>query len=166
METYFEQVNIAEVINEVTNSTAKLAEVNNNEIIVSFESEPESFTTDTTKFRQILYNLINNANKFTKNGKIMVSVSHNNFGEESWLKIVVSDTGIGIEPAFKPLLFERFFRGARHVEGLGIGLPIVKRICNHYGWQINVESKLGKGTTFRITFPLQLLSNIKLAFNK
>jgi signal transduction histidine kinase len=62
---------------------------------------------------------------------------------------------MGIEPAFLPLLFERFFRGTTRVEGLGIGLPIVKRICNHYGWKINVESQVGRGTTFRITFSSQ-----------
>ena len=106
----------------------------------------------------VLTNLLRNAIQYTDEGGIRVEYSHGNLS--------ITDTGMGIEPAFKPLLFERFFRGATHVEGLGIGLPIVKRICNHYGWQINVESKMGEGATFSITFPLQLSSNIKLALNK
>jgi signal transduction histidine kinase len=51
------------------------------------------------------------------------------------------------------LLYERFFRGSTQGEGLGIGLAIVKRICDHYGWVIDVESTPGKGSTFHITFP-------------
>ncbi len=161
METYFEQVNIAEVINEVTNSTAKLAEVNNNEIIVSFESEPESFTTDTTKFRQILYNLINNANKFTKNGKIAVSVSHNTYGEESWLKIVVSDTGIGMEPEQLDKIFKSFSQAdsstTRQFGGTGLGLAICKGLCELLGGIISVESRPGVGSSFIVRLPAHTL---------
>lgn len=100
-----------------------------------------------------LTNLLRNAIQYTDEGHIRVDYSNGSLS--------ITDTGIGIEPAFLPLLFERFFRGTTHVEGLGIGLPIVKRICNHYGWQINVESQPGKGTTFRITFPSQLPANVK-----
>ena len=102
-----------------------------------------------------LTNLLRNAIQYTEKGYIHVDYSHGN--------LTITDTGIGIDSAFLPLLFERFFRGTTHVEGLGIGLPIVKRICNHYGWMISVESEVGRGTTFRITFPSQLASNIKPA---
>ncbi|HNP26171.1 MAG TPA: HAMP domain-containing sensor histidine kinase [Nitrosomonas sp.] len=104
-----------------------------------------------------LTNLLRNAIQYTDEGYIRVEYSSGSLS--------ITDTGMGIEPTFLPLLFERFFRGTTHVEGLGIGLPIVKRICNHYGWQINVESQKGQGTTFRITFPSQLSSGIKLALN-
>lgn len=105
-----------------------------------------------------LTNLLRNAIQYTDEGYIRVNYSNGNLS--------ITDTGMGIEPAFQPLLFERFFRGTTRVEGLGIGLPIVKRICNHYGWQIHVESKMGVGTTFEITFPSQLISNSKLALSK
>lgn len=94
-----------------------------------------------------LTNLLRNAIQYTDEGSIRVDYSNGHLS--------VTDTGMGIEPAFLPLLFERFFRGTTRVEGLGIGLPIVKRICNHYGWKINVESQVGRGTTFRITFSSQ-----------
>ncbi|MDR4519801.1 MAG: HAMP domain-containing sensor histidine kinase [Nitrosomonas sp.] len=94
-----------------------------------------------------LTNLLRNAIQYTDEGSIRVDYSNGHLS--------VTDTGMGIEPAFLPLLFERFFRGTTRVEGLGIGLPIVKRICNHYGWKINVESQVGRGTTFHITFSSQ-----------
>ncbi|WP_455209437.1 ATP-binding response regulator [Kaarinaea lacus] len=157
METYFEQVYISEVINEVINSTGKLAEINNNEIIVNFESEPESFVTDTTKFRQILYNLISNANKFTKDGKIMVSISHNNYGTESWLKIVVSDTGIGMEPEQLDKIFQSFSQAdsstTRKFGGTGLGLAICKGLCELLGGIISVESRPGVGSSFIVRLP-------------
>ncbi|SEM77324.1 sensor histidine kinase [Nitrosomonas marina] len=102
-------------------------------------------------------NLLRNAIQYTETGFIRVEYGHGSLS--------ITDTGMGIESAFLPLLFERFFRGTTHVEGLGIGLPIVKRICNHYGWQINVESEVGKGTTFRITFPSLLTSHSKTILN-
>jgi len=157
METYFEEINISEVISEVTNSAAKLAGVNNNEIIVSFESEPESFVTDTTKFRQILYNLINNANKFTKDGKISVTVSHSEYGEESWLKIVVTDTGIGMQSEQLEKIFQSFSQAdsstTRQFGGTGLGLAICKGLCELLGGIISVESRPGVGSSFIVRLP-------------
>ncbi len=92
-----------------------------------------------------LVNLLRNAVQYTEHGFIRV-----NFGQN---RLSISDSGIGIEPFYMPLLYERFFRGSSQGEGLGIGLAIVKRICDHYGWIIEVESTPGKGATFHITFP-------------
>ena len=92
-----------------------------------------------------LTNLLRNAVQYTEKGFIRVE-----FNDRS---LSITDSGIGIEPAFVPLLYERFFRGSSQGEGLGIGLPIVKRICNHYGWRIEVESNPGKGSIFQIIFP-------------
>lgn len=92
-----------------------------------------------------LVNLLRNAVQYTERGFIRVNFSQN--------RLSISDSGIGIEPFYMPLLYERFFRGSSQGEGLGIGLAIVKRICDHYGWIIEVESTPGKGATFHITFP-------------
>ena len=92
-----------------------------------------------------LTNLLRNAIQYTTKGFVRVEY------HDHHLSII--DSGIGIEPAFVPLLYERFFRGSTQSEGLGIGLPIVKRICNHYGWKIDVESEPGRGSTFQIIFP-------------
>ena len=90
-------------------------------------------------------NLLRNAVQYTNSGFIRVSFSGN--------RLSISDSGIGIEPSYLPLLYERFFRGSTQGEGLGIGLAIVKRICDHYGWRIEVESMPGCGSTFHIVFP-------------
>ncbi|WP_297324451.1 HAMP domain-containing sensor histidine kinase [Nitrosomonas sp.] len=92
-----------------------------------------------------LMNLLRNAVQYTENGFIRVDFNNQ--------RLSISDSGIGIEPAYLPLLYERFFRGSTQGQGLGIGLAIVKRICDHYGWLIEVDSTPGKGTTFHIIFP-------------
>ncbi|AKH38562.1 MULTISPECIES: sensor histidine kinase [Nitrosomonas] len=99
--------------------------------------------------RQALYtslvNILRNAVQYTEQGSIRVSYSNK--------RLSIADSGIGIEPAFMPFLYERFFRGSKKTQGLGIGLVIVKRICDYYGWKIDVESSPGHGATFHITFP-------------
>jgi signal transduction histidine kinase len=82
--------------------------------------------------------------QYTESGFIRVEFNNQ--------RLSISDSGIGIEPAYLPLLYERFFRGSTQGQGLGIGLAIVKRICNHYGWGIEVDSTPGQGTTFHIIF--------------
>lgn len=102
-------------------------------------------TVNRQALHTALMNLIRNAVQYTHQGVIRVEFSDN--------RLSISDTGIGIEPAYLPLLYERFFRGSTQGEGLGIGLAIVKRICNHYGWSIEVDSIPGQGTIFHIIFP-------------
>lgn len=105
-------------------------------------------STTITVNRQALYtvlmNLLRNAVQYTDKGSIRVD-----FNDQ---RLSVSDSGIGIDPTYMPMLYERFFRGSSDGEGLGIGLAIVKRICDHYHWRIEVESMSGKGTTFYIHF--------------
>lgn len=93
----------------------------------------------------VLMNLTRNAVQYTQRGYIRVGFNNQ--------RLSISDSGIGIEPAYLPLLYERFFRGSTQGQGLGIGLAIVKRICDHYGWLIEVNSTPGQGTTFHIVFP-------------
>jgi signal transduction histidine kinase len=108
--------------------------------------EPKAvLTLNRQALHTALVNLLRNAVQYTERGFIRVNFSQS--------RLSISDSGIGIEPFYMPLLYERFFRGSAQGEGLGIGLAIVKRICDHYGWIIDVESTPGKGATFHITFP-------------
>jgi signal transduction histidine kinase len=108
--------------------------------------EPKAvLTLNRQALHTALVNLLRNAVQYTERGFIRVNFSQN--------RISISDSGIGIEPFYLPLLYERFFRGSAQGEGLGIGLAIVKRICDHYGWIIEVDSTPGQGATFHITFP-------------
>jgi signal transduction histidine kinase len=108
--------------------------------------EPEAvLTLNRQALHTALVNLLRNAVQYTAHGFVRVKFSGR--------QLTISDSGIGIEPSYLPFLFERFFRGSTQGEGLGIGLAIVKRICDHYGWRIEVDCTPGQGATFHITFP-------------
>ena len=109
--------------------------------------------TDSTKLVQILSNLINNAIKFTKKGRI-------DFGyvlKDNFLEFYVKDTGIGIPQEYHSLIFERFYQVDRAVSrqynGTGLGLSICKGYVELIGGTIRVESEPGKGTQFVFTIP-------------
>ena len=95
--------------------------------------------------RLVLSNLIRNAVQYTEHGSVRIDYSARS--------LRVSDTGRGIAGDYLPRVFERHFRGDAPEEGTGIGLAIVKHICDLYGWRIGVDSAPGKGSTFTITFP-------------
>ena len=121
-------------------------EIYRKRLIFEVAVEPKAvLTLNRQALHTALVNLLRNAVQYTERGFIRVNFSQS--------RLSISDSGIGIEPFYMPLLYERFFRGSSHGEGLGIGLAIVKRICDHYGWIIDVESTPGKGATFHITFP-------------
>jgi len=114
-----------------------------------------SYCLDPDRFEQILTNLVDNALRYTPyGGEIAVRA----WEDEEVLWFEVSDTGAGIEPEDLPYVFERFYKGdksrRRGEGGSGLGLAIVKRLVEAHGGTIWVESTLGKGTTFRMRFPL------------
>lgn len=90
----------------------------------------------------VMTNLLRNAVMYTEHGHIHVSLEDN--------KLVVTDSGIGIPADQLPLIFRRFKRGGNRGDGFGLGLSIVKRICELHGWQIEAESKTSLGSTFRL----------------
>jgi two-component system sensor histidine kinase BaeS len=118
---------------------------------------------DPDRMTQVLNNLVSNAFKYTKHGEIVLSAQANN---DNIVTLSVSDSGEGIAPDHLPFIFDRFYRtdSARvredlttnsHAVSSGLGLAIAKAIVEAHGGKINVESELGKGTTFRITLSRQ-----------
>lgn len=110
---------------------------------------------DPVRIGQVVANLVGNAIKFTpRGGRVDVRVQAERGGGAS---ITVVDSGIGIDPAELPRIFDRFFRGSRASEargsGSGLGLAIVRGIVEMHGGTIAVESRLGSGATFRVTLP-------------
>jgi signal transduction histidine kinase len=107
---------------------------------------------DRDKLKQVFINLISNAVKFTeKQGEIHVSL----MGSEEQVIVKIKDNGIGIKKEDLPYIFERLYRGdkSRHeIAGSGLGLTIVKNILQFHSANINVESKEGEGTTFKVYF--------------
>ena len=110
---------------------------------------------DDHRVRQILFNLIGNAVKFTERGAVTVAASY----DGSNLELSVADTGCGIAPDMLSHILEPFFqvhdpsRTAYHEVGTGLGLPICRRLVEMMGGKLHVESEQGKGSTFRITLP-------------
>ena len=114
--------------------------------------------TDAGKLRQILINLIGNAIKFTNQGEVSVTVETDG-GTSQPVSISVRDTGIGIAPDRQQKVFEPFAQGdsstRREFGGTGLGLSIVKAFAELIGAAIEVESELGKGTTFTVWLPTE-----------
>lgn len=109
---------------------------------------------DIDRTEQVLVNLVGNAIRYTTEGSIVILT----YTEEYKLWIAVIDTGMGISPEDLPHVFERFWRADksrdRHSGGTGIGLTISRRLVELQGGQIEVESELGSGSTFRFSLPL------------
>ena len=120
------------------------------------EQWPDWVETDPTRVRQILYNLLNNAIKFTDSGRITLGVNWEARpdGRLHWT-CAVSDTGIGMEPAMLAQLFQRFHQldaGAnRRFGGNGLGLEISRTLARLLGGDITVQSQAGQGSSFTLT---------------
>ncbi len=111
---------------------------------------------DSQRISQVVDNLVSNAIKYTQSGSVHVALA-----VEDRVQIEVVDTGIGIDAMDRDHLFTRFFR-ARHaqdqsIQGVGLGLSIIKSIVESHGGRIEVESEVGRGSRFQVRLPLDLL---------
>ena len=148
-----ERISVLDKAGSVMESLRKVALEKN----ISFHLKGDEAYIDCNKsmFNQILYNLVDNAVKYSNpEGKVSLTVK-----EENGLVIIdVKDNGIGIPKEYHERIFERFFRvdksRSKEVGGTGLGLAIVKNSCLENGGDVRVESSVvGEGTTFRVTFP-------------
>ena len=126
---------------------------------------PESLPllwSDSRKVRQILTNLINNAVKFTEEGRVVIAAEEKRKADEKdserWIEFRVTDSGVGIPPAECDKIFDRFHQvdssKTRRFEGVGLGLYIVKSFTEMLGGRVSVCSELGKGSTFTVSLPV------------
>ena len=120
--------------------------------------EHEHVLTDTTKVKEIFVNILSNAMKYTPaDGSVMVNVDELPCDEAGYMmvRMRVSDTGIGMSPDYLTKIFEAFTREQNttksKIAGTGLGMSIVKKYVDLLGGTINVESELGKGSTFTVT---------------
>lgn len=154
MEFHMNENDIGEVMKDACRTMALYAKDKKVKLSVELEDDLPKAVFDSDGIMQVLTNLISNAVKFTSE-KGLVTVSARHEGED--LAIRVSDTGTGVPKENLPKLFEPFYqvRNAGHqVKGTGLGLPIVSKIVTAHNGRVDVESEVGKGTTFTVFLPL------------
>ncbi len=153
MELYLERFEVESLATEVATTIRPLIEKNRNVLDLRVDPATGVMRGDLVKVRQILFNLLSNASKFTEDGTITLAVRPS--GDS--IVFSVEDTGIGMTPAQQAKLFEAFSQAdastTKNYGGTGLGLAISKRFVEMMGGAIVVDSEAGRGTRFDVTLP-------------
>jgi len=157
MEMYLETFYISSMIEHVVSTIQPLVDKHANTLKVHCDDDLGTMHTDLTKVRQVLFNLLSNACKFTEQGTISLDVARDLNDGVGWLTFSVCDTGIGMTSEQMGKLFQAFSQvhactGSSY-GGTGLGLVISKRFCQMMGGDISVDSEYGVGSTFTIQLP-------------
>jgi PAS domain S-box-containing protein len=165
-----ETFDVPEQIAAMQRMLQPLFEQHGNRLVIACPDDLGSLQTDLTKLRQILFNLLSNAAKYTEDGIVTLEVerlpaNHVTSGTlpvtsdrtSGWIQFTVRDTGIGMTPAQLQMLFQPFTQADaathRMYGGTGLGLAISRQFCQLMGGDISVRSALGHGTTFTVVLP-------------
>lgn len=151
---------IVKITEDIVQSVSEYVKKKKLSIIFDTNVEEKFITCDSEKIERSILNLISNAIKFSDpDGRIFVNI----LDKDDRVEIVIKDTGIGIDKKHLNMIFERFHQTdkslSRNTEGSGIGLYLVKSIIEMHGGKISVESKVGKGSIFKIQLPSKTLEN-------
>jgi len=149
------EVPVRELFNNVVHDWKEKLSAKNLKILVDLPSDVQTFRADETRLQEVLYNLLENAVKYSpENGEIRLQMARR--GSE--IVLSMNDHGVGISKEHLPRIFERFYRvdkaRSREPGGTGLGLAIVKHIAQLHGGHVEAESELGKGTTIRVVLPM------------
>ena len=157
MTIYNEPIPLDSFLKDITNIAHPLAERNKNRFQADYPEDLGSLFSDLTKLRQILFNLISNACKFTEAGAITLKVTRQTDSDGEWMAFSVTDTGIGIPSEKQEKLFEPFTQAdastTRRYGGTGLGLALSRRFAEMMGGAIGIQSEPGKGSTFILRLP-------------
>jgi signal transduction histidine kinase/DNA-binding response OmpR family regulator len=157
MDVLVEDFAVADLIGEVQSVIEPLMAKNGNALEVDCGVDLGSMRSDQTKLRQNLFNLLSNAAKFTRQGRITLAARRLATADGDWLEFQVADTGIGMTEAQLGKLFQAFAQAeastARDYGGTGLGLAITKHFCRMLGGDVTVESAPGEGSTFTMRLP-------------
>ncbi len=153
MEMRYENVDMNQMGNDILANAAPLAEAKNLALRFNISDEIGIIEADRMRIRQVLWNIMGNAIKFTEKGSVTLSMELKNNN----LLVGVHDTGIGIEAEHIPIVFEQFRqidgKLNRSAGGTGLGLPITKKLVELHGGEIWIESTIGIGSSFWFTIP-------------
>jgi PAS domain S-box-containing protein len=157
MTLYLETFELRPMIDSVAATVTALANKTGNVLVVNCADDIGTMHSDVTKVRQILFNLLSNACKFTRNGTITLTALRDTTEGIDWTEFQVRDTGIGMTPDQHAKVFEAFTQAddstTRTYGGTGLGLAITKGFCRLMGGDVTLASEAGKGTTFLVRLP-------------
>jgi signal transduction histidine kinase/CheY-like chemotaxis protein/HAMP domain-containing protein len=164
MDVFVEPVDIRALVNEAVSIVKPLSDKSENIIEVVCPDNIGSFRSDQTKVKQCLLNLMSNANKFTNKGTLTLAVRRE---DTTRVCFKVSDSGVGMTKEQLARLFQAFSQAdastTKRFGGTGLGLAITKHFCTMLGGDVTVESTPGKGSTFTIWLPDQVLAPVAAA---
>jgi signal transduction histidine kinase len=162
MQLHVESIAVNQTIREVCDNLLSIALAKEINLRIATDSTVESAVVDSHKFRQVIYNLVSNAIKFSpKGGDVVISTGPT---ADGGLRLAVIDRGIGIRKEDLGKLFQQFQQldsgTKRQFSGTGLGLLITKRLVELHKGEVGVESEFGKGSTFHATFPKPSEANL------
>ncbi|MDP5018041.1 MAG: ATP-binding protein, partial [Dolichospermum sp.] len=169
LELYYEPVNLRSLIQEIIHIFKPLStEKELNLCCHISETVPNAIYIDQIRLRQILFNVVGNALKFTEQGYIQIFLRAQTYfienEENIWLEIAIKDTGIGIDSQEQQSIFEAFVQSYgqsnRKYGGTGLGLAITRKLINMMGGMVTIQSTLGEGSIFTFVFPQVLPATV------
>jgi len=160
MGLHLENFDVAQMIQEMVSTFKPTIAKNSNKLEIQLADDLGHMRADVTKVRQILFNLMSNACKFTNQGTISLDVERTTATNREWVRFRVSDTGIGISPEQQKNLFKEFAQAdvsiSRKYGGTGLGLAISHRFAQLMGGYFTAESEEGKGSVFTVYLPAKV----------
>ena len=160
MEVFAETFDVAAMVRDVASTVGSLIEKKANRLVLDIDDELGTMNTDVVKIRQILFNFLSNAAKFTEGGAIHIGARREGPPENEAVTFTVRDTGLGMTEEQVAKLFQRFTQAdastTRRFGGTGLGLAITKAFTEMLGGRISVESRPGEGSSFALTVPTEL----------
>ncbi len=152
-----EEFGVKEMVNEIRGIAAPLVAKQRNRFEVELPADIGTLRADPMKVRQVLFNLLSNAAKFTEEGVVALKTARTNLNGAPAISFAVQDTGIGMTPEQAGRLFQAFTQAEAGIHqkygGTGLGLVISKRFCEMMGGTLTARSEFGKGSTFTATIP-------------
>jgi PAS domain S-box-containing protein len=161
MDLYLETFDIKVMVADVVSTVQPLIGKKQNQLATTCSTDIGNMYADMTKVRQVLFNLLSNAAKFTEQGRIDLRVTRETTDSRDWICFSVSDTGIGLAPEQMERLFQEFSQAdsssTRKYGGSGLGLAISRRFCEMMGGEIKVQSEPNRGAVFVAMIPAQVI---------
>lgn len=162
MDVHMESFSVKLLLHELVSTIGPLVKKKHNQMNISISNNVDEITSDPVKLRQILINLVSNANKFTSNGQVNIKIWGAKKNGTDWCYFNIQDTGIGMTSETLVKLFTPFTQAdsstTRNYGGTGLGLAICRQFCQMLGGDINVESELGNGSSFTVSLPARVTS--------